>query len=76
MIGMLYQASSTQEIEITLENGIKTFVKKYGIKPDSISVNPKIEIKVYDGVPLVKDNYMYTTGLILMNTSKRITPND
>jgi hypothetical protein len=65
-IGMLWQDTSSKTENEFFKKATEYFKNKLGYYPHEICVNEKVQIKEYEGIPLVKDDKMYSPNLILM----------
>jgi hypothetical protein len=60
---MLWQQEKVT-IEQVLKDAFAHYIRKVGHKPEKVYVNPKVELKIYDGVILVPDKQMYSLGIV------------
>jgi hypothetical protein len=51
-------------IEQVLKDAFAHYNRKLGRKPEKVYVNPKVELKIYDGAILVPDKQMYSLGIV------------
>jgi hypothetical protein len=60
---MLWQQEKVA-IEQVLKDAFAHYNRKLGRKPEKVYVNPKVELKIYDGAILVPDKQMYSLGIV------------
>lgn len=64
-VGSLWQGAEKTFDEL-IKVALEVFYKKRNFYPKRILVNPSIDMKEFQGIPLVKDKQMYSTKLICM----------
>jgi len=65
-VGMLWLVTE-KDYELGVANGLKQFEKTFGIKPDSIEINPVHKFKEVDGIKCIPNHKVQKSNAVYVS---------